>query len=152
MKNILVAVDFSKGSFRALTYAIRLANIYKSDILLTFVLKPDSNDSLYSNPHDQIIEDVHKRFNELINTHKKNLKGGNMTYKIREGKVHTEISNQAKYTDCELIVTGTHGVSGFEEFWLGSNARRIVTSAPCPVMTVRNDFCASRDIKKLSCL
>lgn len=149
MKNILVAVDFSKGSIRALAYAIKLANIFKSDILLTFVLKPDSNDSLYSNSHDKIIEEVNTRFQDLIATHKKNLKGGNMTFKIREGKVHTEVSNQAKYTDCELIVTGTHGVSGFEEFWLGSNARRIVTSAPCPVITVRNDFCAAHDIKKI---
>jgi len=149
MKKILVAVDFSKGSIRALTYSIKLANIFKTDVLMAFVLKPDSNDSLYSNSYDKIIEDVTKRFEDLIKLHKKDLKQGSISYKIREGKIHTEIANQAKYSDCDLIVTGTHGLSGFEEFWIGSNARRIVTSAPCPVITVRYDFCPTKIIGKI---
>lgn len=149
MKKILVAIDFSKGSLRALTYAIKLANIFKTDILMTWVLKPDNNDSLYSNSHDKIINEVTKRFEDLIKHHEKDLKKQNIAYKIREGKVHTEISNQAKYSDCDLIITGTHGVSGFEEFWIGSNARRIVTSAPCPVITVRYDFCPTKSITKI---
>lgn len=48
-----------------------------------------------------------------------------------------------------MIITGTHGVSGFEEFWIGSNARRIVTSAPCSVITIRYDFCPTKTINKI---
>jgi len=149
MKKILVAIDFSKGSFRALAYSIKLANLFSSDILMTHVIKPDSKESLYANLHDKIVEDVEKRFEDLIKKHKKELKKTSIGYKIRDGKIHTEIANQAKYSDCDLIITGTHGVSGFEEFWLGSNARRIVTSAPCPVITIRYDFCPSQAIEKI---
>lgn len=48
-----------------------------------------------------------------------------------------EISNQARYDDVTLVVVGTHGVSGVEDRWLGSNAYRLVSHAPCPVLTVR---------------
>ena len=68
------------------------------------------------------------------------LKAGEFNYKIRKGKVHVEIANQAKYSDAMLVIAGTHGVTGFEEFWIGSNAYRIVTYAPCPVITVRTNL------------
>lgn len=70
-------------------------------------------------------------------------------YKIRDGKVHKEIVNQAKYHDAHLIVAGTHGSSGFEEFWIGSNAYKIVTYAPCPVITIRRDEDINNDIKSI---
>ena len=43
---------------------------------------------------------------------------------------------------------GTHGVSGFEERWVGSNAFRIVSNASCPVITIRYNF-PKREIKKI---
>jgi len=149
MKKILVAIDFSKGSLRALKYAIKLANKLEAGVLMCWVLKPDSNDSLFKNHTDKLIEDGKKRFAEIIKEYKKELTHGKLEFKIREGKIHVEIANQAKYSDAVLIVTGTHGISGFEEFWLGSNARRIVTSAPCPVITVRYDFCFTKEITKI---
>jgi nucleotide-binding universal stress UspA family protein len=63
--------------------------------------------------------------------------------------VHQEIANQAKYVDAELVIAGTHGVSGFEEFWIGSNAYRIVTYAPCPVITVRTNYEFKEKISKI---
>lgn len=72
-----------------------------------------------------------------------------MTYKIRKGKVHIEIANQAKYSDSMLVVAGTHGVTGFEEFWIGSNAYRIVTYSPCPVITVRSNYEIREGIGKI---
>jgi nucleotide-binding universal stress UspA family protein len=48
-----------------------------------------------------------------------------------------------------LVVAGTHGVSGFEEFWIGSNAYRIVTYSPCPVITVRANYKFSDNIGKI---
>jgi len=70
-------------------------------------------------------------------------------YKIRSGKVDREIINQAKYHDAFLIAVGTHGISGFEPFWVGSNAYRIVTGAPCPVITIRYGEDAKRNISKI---
>ncbi|MCK5839919.1 MAG: universal stress protein, partial [Bacteroidales bacterium] len=41
------------------------------------------------------------------------------------------------------------GVTGFEEFWIGSNAYRIVINAPCPVITVRHQFDLNKKIQKI---
>jgi len=38
----------------------------------------------------------------------------------------------------DLIVAGTHGRKGFSKFFLGSVAERVLTSAPCPVVTVKS--------------
>ena len=48
-----------------------------------------------------------------------------------------------------LIVTGTHGASGFEEFWIGSNANKIVTSSHCPVITIRGGINIQRPLKRI---
>ena len=48
-----------------------------------------------------------------------------------------------------LIVTCTHGSSGFEEFWIGSNANKIVTSSPCPVITIRGGINIRRPLKRI---
>jgi hypothetical protein len=55
----------------------------------------------------------------------------------------------AKMTDADLIIAGTHGVTGFEQYWIGSNAYRIVSYAPCPVITVRFDFDFDNDIRNV---
>lgn len=66
-------------------------------------------------------------------------KGGPFHYIHKQGSVHKEIIAASKETDAELIVMGTHGVAGFEEFWMGSNAYKVVNSATCPVLSMRED-------------
>ncbi len=85
---------------------------------------------------------------ELQEKHSRLLKTGRLDFKTRKGKVYIEIAQQAKTVNADLIIAGTHGVSGFEEFWIGSNAYRIVTSAPCPVITLRHDA-QPRDISRI---
>jgi len=63
--------------------------------------------------------------------------------------VYSEIANQAKYNDSNFIVAGSHGVSGFESFMIGSNASKIVTYSPCPVITLRENFLIKKDVKKI---
>jgi len=81
------------------------------------------------------------KFEKIIAEYAPQLKvGSKMSYRIREGKVHIEVENQAKYDDVNLVVVGTHGASGFEENYIGSNAYRIVMYCKCPVITVRPNF------------
>jgi len=140
MKRILVAIDFSKCSIHALEYAISLANKTKGSILMVWVDNTSSAESVFPETLTDSRKEITNNFNELIGKYQPKLSGGKLEFKIRKGKVHHEVANQAKYVDSTLIVAGTHGVSGFEEFWIGSNAYRIVTYSPCPVITVRSDF------------
>jgi nucleotide-binding universal stress UspA family protein len=72
-----------------------------------------------------------------------------MTYKIRTGKVYKEITGEARENRAMLVVAGTHGASGFEEFWIGSNANRIVSASPCPVITIRAGIDIRRPLNKI---
>jgi nucleotide-binding universal stress UspA family protein len=137
MKKIVVAVDFSSGSIHALEYSINIANMTKSNILMIWVDKTASPESVYSSSVESYRGEVIKRFRELVEKYQPLLKGGKLEYKLRKGKIYTEVVNTAKTKKADLIVTGSHGVSGFEKYWIGSNANRMVGHAYCPVITVR---------------
>jgi nucleotide-binding universal stress UspA family protein len=147
-KVIIAAVDFSDGSLSALRYAVRIANAISANILMVWVDKLKSSKSIYADAFDPRLE-AKKRFEEIMDEYRPQLTGGKFMFKIRDGKVHKEIVNQAKYHDAHLIVAGTHGSSGFEEFWIGSNAYKIVTYAPCPVITIRRDESIETEVNNI---
>ncbi|MCF8364537.1 MAG: universal stress protein [Bacteroidales bacterium] len=140
MKKIVVAVDFSSGSIHALEYAISIANMSKSNILMIWVDKTANPDSIYASSVESYRGEVIKRFRDLIEEYQPRFTGGKLDYKLRKGKIYSEIVNTAKSKNADLIISGSHGVSGYEEFWIGSNANRVVGHAHCPVITVRNGF------------
>jgi nucleotide-binding universal stress UspA family protein len=140
MKQIIVAIDFSKTSMNALSYGIHLANKAGADVQMIWVDNTTSDEVVFEGfAHEERNEKV-GLLKELQEKYSKTLKGGKLDFKTRKGKVYIEIAQQAKSTNADLIIAGTHGVSGFEEFWIGSNAYRIVTNAPCPLITLRHDF------------
>jgi nucleotide-binding universal stress UspA family protein len=85
------------------------------------------------------IHENNKTAGELRQTLHAENAGVDFHYLHREGAVYKEIIATSKESDTELIVMGTHGVSGFEEFWMGSNAYKVVNSSTCPVLTMRED-------------
>lgn len=145
---IIAAMDFSDGALNALNFAIHTANSVGANIMLVWVEKKRNSMSIYSDANDPRLE-VKKRFEEIIASNKDILKVGKFMYKMRNGKVYRELVNQAKYHDALMIVAGTHGASGFEEFWIGSNANKIVSYSECPVVTIRNEFLCDSPIKTI---
>ena len=149
MKQIIVATDFSRCSLHALEYAINLANKIKANILLVWVDNTRSDESVFPDMASGSRKEITDNFEEIIAKYSAKLDPGEITFKIRKGKVHIEVANQAKYSDAMLVVAGTHGVTGFEEFWIGSNAYRIVTYAPCPVITIRTNYEFQQELSKI---
>lgn len=139
MRQIIVAIDFSKCSIHALEYAIQLSNTLKTGITMVWVDAARTDESVLG-PSDTNRKEITNSFDQLIEKYSSSLNQGEISYKIRKGKVHIEVANQAKYSDAMMVIAGTHGVTGFEEFWIGSNAYRIVTYAPCPVITIRTSY------------
>ena len=140
MKQILVGVDFSKNSIHALEYAIQFANKVGANITLLWVNNTATSEYVFDDTLLEIKKEKRANLETLIEKYQGKLSPGQLSYKLRKGKVHLEVATQAKQINADLIVAGTHGVSGFEEYWIGSNAYRIVTHAPCPVITIRYDF------------
>ena len=136
MKTIIVPIDFSSESLNGLELAILFANHMNSDIQMVHVMKKEEN--VYREKEVLEFHEVAHNFNELIKTYKKKLGGEcEITYHIRYGKIHEEVINQTDSFDDSMIVCSTHGHSGFEEFFIGSNAYKIASASPVPVITIR---------------
>jgi nucleotide-binding universal stress UspA family protein len=56
---------------------------------------------------------------------------------IESGNISTQIVDAADKIKASIIVMGTHGISGFAEFFIGSNAYKVATQSSCPVLTVQ---------------
>lgn len=150
MKTIISAIDFSDCSINALEHALSIAKKSKSNLLMLWVNNPNTTKTILSSDlSDDLLEEVEHQFLRLITKYRDELPDSKIDFMIREGKVYKEIVNQAKESEAWLIVAGTHGSSGFEEFWMGSNANRIVTAAPCPVITIRAGVSVERNLTKI---
>lgn len=56
---------------------------------------------------------------------------------LRAGVPHREIVAVVRAEQADLVVLGTHGRGGLERFLLGSVTDRVIRTAPCPVLAVR---------------
>ncbi len=149
MKNLLVAIDFSKNSIHALKYALMYANQLEADVTMIWVDNCVGSDFLLEKAVGESRHESKEMFNEILAKYEKMNKGRKLDFKLCKGKVFEEISKHANKINADLIFTGTHGVTGFEEYWIGSNAYRIVTHAPCPVITLRKSFKFGKDVRKI---
>lgn len=57
---------------------------------------------------------------------------------VGHGDVADEIVRIAETEKADLIVTATHGTTGWRRFVFGSVAEKVVRLAKCPVLTIRN--------------
>jgi len=149
MKNIIVAMDFSKGALRALDYAIKIANNTQSDILLVWVDSQYTKEVLAELCKNEGRRDAKNELQRIVKDKTGLLTGGKFKIKLRKGKVYRELALQAKVSDAYLVIVGTHGISGFEEFWIGSNAFKIISYASCPVVSIRYNYDVEKPIKRI---
>ena len=149
MSKVLVAIDFSDCSINAFVHALSIAQHCSSDLLLVWVEKPSSEKDKFEKLAGEPSRDVKNQFEEMITKYQPELQGNKITYKLRTGTVYKEIAKEAKDCKALMVVAGTHGASGFDEFWIGSNANKIVSAAPCPVITIRAGINIMRPLKKI---
>ena len=142
IKKILIPLDFSDTSLLALEHGAYMASLFKADIILLHVVKP--NWSVFTTEYPSV---PMYTLQEIEESGMKKL--GEVAVRIRqEHKIRVEticeighvcpvIVSVADEHNVDLIIVGTHGVSGFEERFIGSNAYRVVNQAQHPVITVQ---------------
>ena len=142
VRHILVPVDFSDHSNRALDCAKSLAEKYGASLhLLTVVpdpfVVPDRSWSvvLPANYPEGLRKDAESHLRRLL-THAEQ-KRLHSESAVAFGDPYREILDYAKRASIDLIVMGTHGRGGMAHVLIGSVAEKVVRTAPCPVMTVR---------------
>jgi nucleotide-binding universal stress UspA family protein len=136
IKNFIVPIDFSEESLKGLELALLFSAKTHANIQMVHVQKTTGQFPSAVNDDYKVIKD---KFEEIVKKYTPLLKNeSTLRYIIKKGtKIYEEIVNQAEsYQEC-LITTSTHGASGFEEFFIGSNAFKIISATTRPVIAMR---------------
>jgi universal stress protein A len=142
LERILVPVDFSDCSTKALQYAIPFATQFRAEMVFLhiFTVHCTAGWEFETVGYDPLIgrdlkKDVEKRLAALI---QKTVPADISTkIEMRHGSPAIEIVKAAKELDVNLIVMSTHGHTGRVHAFIGSVASDVTRLAPCPVLVVR---------------
>jgi nucleotide-binding universal stress UspA family protein len=141
LRTILVPMDFSPASHRALEIAKELAKsagpahlilvhaYYVPIELEQFLIQ--QGDPVLERLSESVTKDLEKILTGLQDA------GISSEYLASRGAPERLIVELAKQKHADLIVMGTHGRRGLSHLLLGSVAERVVRTAECPVMTVQ---------------
>ncbi|QOD60383.1 universal stress protein [Polaribacter haliotis] len=143
MKKIVVPVDFSNYSENALKTAAQLAKKTNASIIALHMLDLQEINLAESPNYQQekavfLLKLAEKRFKEFLR--KDYLEEVNVVPIIKHYKVFSEISVVAKEVNADLIIMGSHGVSGLKEFFMGSNSEKVVRYSEIPVLVIKNEL------------
>lgn len=159
MKKILVPTDFSEEANNALNVAAQLAKKYDAEIYLLHLLELPLHQIDAMATHSELPEAMffmklaHKRFEEVAS--QDFLEGIEVHETIEFDQSFSGIKDTCHKHDIDLIVMGSHGVSGLKEMFIGSNTEKVVRSSDVPVLVIKNkhesfdinDFVFASDFK-----
>ena len=137
MNNIIVPIDFSEESNKGIDLALLFSDKQQINIRLVYVQKRSSD---YNSPghFEEEKQWATNQFKKLIAKYEPKLKNdSSIKHIIKSGKIYKEIVNQVESHTRSMVAASTHGASGFEEFFMGSNAFKIISATNKPVLTTR---------------
>jgi nucleotide-binding universal stress UspA family protein len=141
IQTILVAVDFSEASERALDMSIELCTRFGASLELVHALEvPMPSVSPYGVvTSDSTFADVRRAARAKLAALKSDLeeRGFQPRAHLAEPPAPTAIDDMARSIEADLIIMGTRGNTGLKHVLLGSVAERTLRHAPCPVLTVK---------------
>lgn len=123
-EHILIPFDNSESARVALRTAVNLSLKFSARLTL-----------VYANSKDDVDAKIHKIIEKI-----KERTGIEIFYLRPNGRIYSEIVDAADTARADLIIMGTHGAGGVQEYFLGSNAYKVVSSSKVPVITMRESF------------
>jgi nucleotide-binding universal stress UspA family protein len=138
IQSIVHATDFLESSRLALDYAVAFAHQSKAELTIVhaFELSHEAEEA-------ELLSHKSSKSRELALTRLEGFAAGvrrlgiHVEIDLREGDPCRAVLSSAAESQADLLVLGTHGVyRGLEHLLLGSNAEKILLSAPCPTLTV----------------
>lgn len=142
IKKVLIPIDFSETSMLAIEHAAFTAQLFKAELVLLHIVEKYWEKFSVITPELQIdvpadfMNSIEKKLEEVAEDirSKYGVKSDCIT---SSGSIFSEVLSVSKEKSVDLIVMGTHGASGIAEFFIGSNTYKVVTKAPCPVLSVQ---------------
>ena len=142
MKNILVPVDFSNSSKWAADFAYNMASNWDYKLhfvhVVEFQMAPVDlfEGGAGASHYIALQKDLVKIGSDQMEALVSSFPDVPIESEVVVGKPYVSISEQLINKDIDLVVMGTNGASGLSEFFLGSNAARMVRKSKCPVITL----------------
>lgn len=145
-KNILIPVDFSDHSRRALDYGVALAERVGGQATALHVLPPAFEyipleqavwgATVTANQiRERVTENAQKEFAKFMENLPETVRS-RVTQEMLSGEPSETVLDRAEQGNFDLIVVGSHGRRGVARWVMGSVAERIVRHARCPVLVV----------------
>lgn len=146
MKKILFPTDFSEVATNAFVHALEFAKVVNAELVLlhTFELPVYDNqyfpenynvvfDSLQLSEFDMFKDEIPKL---RVIAEERKLDKVKMSHRLMDGNLIYNIKKAIKEDKIDFVVMGTSGVSGWEAFFLGSNAGSVISAIDVPVLSV----------------
>lgn len=140
IRRILLPTDFSPAAKVAQAYAERLAAWTGASLLVLHVPQGRGADATSDDSDDQMnhtLEGIRSREPGVVVEHL-----------VHRGSAGEVICWIAQERECDQIVMGTHGRTGWVNLLMGSTAEYVVRHARCPVLTVPSRPDAEEPLKK----
>lgn len=146
MKKILVPTDFSEHAENALQVASQLAHTYGAEIYLLHMIELPAN---MSNPVGEtrssdlpeaigFMKLAKKRYSEILS--RPYLEGLKVHEIVEFRQAFDGIMETSREHNCDFIVMGSRGASGFKEMFVGSNTEKVVRTSEIPVLVIKKNI------------
>jgi len=136
-KKILVPLDGSKYSEKALQRACEVVNAFDSKLILLYIVEK----SLPINLLDRkvYLEMVRKFGNKTLEKANNVLSKKGIIAKtfLKEGNIVNEIKKVTKKENCDLIIVGNKGLGAVTRFLLGSVSNKLAQSSSCSLLIIK---------------
>ena len=142
MKRIIVPCDFSRPAVHAFRFAVDVAVQSGGEVHLLHVIEvPVLQDSAILSFEDGLFKELRAHAAEEMRALAADVPDSvKVIHAIRFGAIHKIIPIYVSAADGDLIVMGTHGASGLREFFVDSNAEKVVRTSAVPVITVKGKY------------
>jgi nucleotide-binding universal stress UspA family protein len=138
---VLVATGGSPWSDKAVEYAVGLAKDYDLELLILHVIAeaPPYFIAEAGAALETILESSEEAGRHIVTeaAHRASEAGIVANTELAWGRVPEVVCRIASEHDCDLIVVGSRGLTGFKRLMLGSISNAIAAKAPCPVLVVK---------------
>jgi len=141
INKILFPIDFAENYDSLLPWVSTFVEKFGATLYVAFVTQDLSNFATFYVPHSNIksFQDeakaaAEKRMAAAAKDHFQNCP--KLKTVVLVGSPAEKILELARQENIDLIIMGAHGRKGLERVFFGSVADKVVTGAPCPVLTI----------------
>jgi nucleotide-binding universal stress UspA family protein len=141
MKHILLPVDFSDVTPKAVEVAVHLARVFSASLTLLHVASPNPDFVGYEpgpqSVRDQVARHLHEEHRQLQELDRQvETAGLKSTALLVQGYPAEKILQEAARLGADLIVVGSHGRGALRQLLVGSVTDGVLRGAKCPVLVV----------------